>query len=104
MARQRQMKLGGIFVFFLIVVALIPFLYSYFGGKGKFYSAFTDITGSEISGENQVVIPATLPSTAVMGASPLGFGICRNPGNGTPCPEGSFCDGSTNQCQQRYVS
>ncbi len=94
--RTKHMKLGGIFVFFLIIVALIPFMYSYFGGKGKFYSAFTDMS--------QVHIPSTLPHEAIMSNEYSKFGICRQASNGQPCSEGTFCDGATNTCQPRYVA
>lgn len=91
------MKLGGIFVFFLIIVALIPLMYSYFGGKGKFYSAFTDMS--------QVIVPNTLPQDmSNMSNDYSKFGICRQASNGQPCAEGSFCDGATNTCQPRYVA
>ena len=92
------MKFGGIFVFFLIVVALIPFLYSYFGGKGRFYSAFVDMADTNaVSGNTEVSVPITLPTNYGMTETQPSNGICRQPApyTGMPCPEGSFCDGSS---------
>jgi hypothetical protein len=99
---RKQMKLGGLFVFFLIVVAAIPFLYSYFGGKGKFYSAFTDMATGPVDGRAEVTIPATLPKESSIGFYNSALSTCRGV-YGQPCSEGSFCDGATNSCQPRYA-
>lgn len=50
------------------------------------------------------------PTAAMMGSGPYYVPdpntnyICRSPnGDGTPCPEGQFCDGTTQSCVNKTV-
>jgi hypothetical protein len=98
------MGIGGILVFFLVIVALIPFMYSYFGGKGRFYSAFTDMGSPEL--KNEVKVEASVSNASMADKYNSIFGVCRQPApfSGSPCPEGMFCDGARDECQPRYVA
>jgi hypothetical protein len=104
MARSKHMGVGSILVFFLVIVALIPFLYSYFGGRGKFYAAFTDMGSPDL--KNEVKIDQSISNSAMADKYDSRFGVCRQPApfNGSPCPEGMFCDGARSECQPRFVA
>ena len=81
--KSKNMGIVALFVVLIVVVALSTVLLRYLF---RVTSGFTDLSG--ISSSNQT--PIQDPNTAY---------LCNSPnGNGVPCKEGEFCDGTTQRC------
>ena len=108
------MGLAAMFVFLVLVIAVLPMIVKYVGQTQIHYaiSGFTNM--SEAGGPSGPSSPsggvADIP--AVGNASKLPSWrpdantnyLCRSPNeDGNPCPEGQFCDGTTQACIPNYV-
>jgi len=112
MARSKSMGIGAMFVLLVVAVVLLPMIVRYIGGLEATHFAaqgFQDIavTNGPSSPDGGVAgIPAIgsaskLPSWR---PDPNTNYLCRSPNeDGQPCPEGYFCDGTTQACIPTYV-
>ena len=84
--KSKNMGVLALFVVLIVVVALSTVLLRYLF---RVTSGFTDLSG--ITSSNQT--PVQDPNTAY---------LCNSPnGNGVPCEEGQFCDGTTQRCVKK---
>ena len=102
------------FVFLVVAVVLLPMIVRYVGRVEAHYaiSGFTDLqaagmtTGPSTANGGVAEIPAIgrtskLPTWR---PDPNTNYLCRSPNeDGTPCPEGYFCDGTTQSCIPTFV-
>ena len=114
MARSKSMGLGAMFVLLVVAVILLPMVVSYVRGLETHFaiSGFQDMTtGVGPSGPSSpdggvAGIPA-IGSTSKLPTwrpDPNTDYLCRSPNeDGNPCPEGYFCDGTTQACIPTYV-
>jgi hypothetical protein len=111
MARTKSMGIGAMFVLLVVAVVLLPMVVRYIGRMETHYmiSGFEDMTGSgnpsstngSIIGVPAIGSASKLPTYR---PDPNTDYLCRSPNeDGTPCPEGYFCDGTTQSCIPTYV-
>ncbi len=114
MARSKSMGIGAMFVLLVVVVILLPMVVRYLGSMGVHYgiSGFEDMatpTGhsgpssvnGEVAGIPAIGSASKLPTWR---PDPNTDYLCRSPNeDGKPCPEGYFCDGTTQACIPTYV-
>lgn len=56
---------------------------------------------SSVSGFEDIAVPAVAASASLPVIKDY---LCRSPNNNNiPCPEGTFCDGSRQVCEKRYI-
>lgn len=112
MARSKAMGIGAMFVLLVVAVVLLPIIVRYINHMEPFIIAgFQNINENvNVSNnqENQGVenIPAIGSASKLPSWRPDSNTdyLCRSPnGNGQPCPEGTFCDGTTQACIPIYV-
>lgn len=112
MARSKAMGIGAMFVLLVVAVVLLPIIVRYINRMEPFIIAgFQNINeNANVSNnqENQGVenIPAIGSASKLPSWRPDSNTdyLCRSPnGNGQPCPEGTFCDGTTQACIPIYV-
>jgi hypothetical protein len=85
--KSKNMGIIALFVVLIVVVAFSTVLLRYLF---RVTSGFTDLAGV-ITSSNQT--PVQDPNTAY---------LCNSPnGNGQPCEEGQFCDGTTQNCVKK---
>jgi hypothetical protein len=106
MPRVKSMGIGAMFVLLVIAVFLLPIVIRYIGNVESHFA----ISGFQNMGE--VVTDGVAGIPAIASASKLPTWrpdpntdyLCRSPNeDGTPCPEGYFCDGTTQSCIPTYV-
>lgn len=109
MVHAKSMGLGAMFVFLVVAVIVLPMIVRY---VSRVESGFTDLqVGSYPSGPSSADggvagIPAIgnaskLPTSR---PDPNTDYLCRAPNeDGNPCPEGYFCDGTTQACIPTFV-
>jgi hypothetical protein len=86
--KSKNMGILALFVVLIVVVALSTVFLRYLF---RITSGFTDLSG--ITSSNQT--PVQDSNTAY---------LCNSPnGNGVPCKEGEFCDGTTQRCVKTTV-
>jgi hypothetical protein len=110
MARSKSMGIGAMFVLLVIAVVLLPMVVRYISTFEPHFaiSGFQDIAPNGPSSADGGVagVPAIgsaskLPSWR---PDPNTNYLCRSPNeDGQPCPEGYFCDGTTQACIPTYV-
>jgi hypothetical protein len=114
MARSKSLGVGAMFVFLVLAIIILPMIVKYVERSELHYaiSAFTDMkeaggpSGPSSADGGVAGIPAIgeaskLPSWR---PDPNTNYLCRSPNeDGTPCPEGYFCDGTTQRCIKTYV-
>jgi hypothetical protein len=110
MARSKSMGIGAMFVLLVVAVVLLPMVVRYISTFEPHFaiSGFQDIAPNGPSSADGGVagIPAIgsaskLPSWR---PDPNTNYLCRSPNeDGQPCPEGYFCDGTTQACIPTYV-
>jgi hypothetical protein len=108
MARTKPMGLWAMFVLLVVVIVLLPVVVRYISGSGPHFAiaGFQDMTGPSSANGGVAGIPAIgsaskLPSWR---PDPNTDYLCRSPNeDGQPCPEGYFCDGTTQSCIPTYV-
>ena len=105
MARTKSMGIGAMFVLLVVAVILLPIIVRYVDRMDVHYSisAFQDLTAAHAEGVTSV--PSATGSMSQHDAKDSHTGsMCRSPnGGGLPCPEGTFCDGTTQSCISTYV-
>lgn len=114
MARSKAMGIGAMFVLLVVAVVLLPMIVRYISGVEAHYaiSGFQDIAsqGNITSPSNSdggiTDIPAIGSASKLPNWRPdvnTNY-LCRSPNEGgQPCPEGYFCDGTTQACIPNYV-
>jgi hypothetical protein len=111
MARSKAMGIGAMFVLLVVAVILLPMIVKYIGGMEPHFavSGFQDISNSSgpSSTENGVAGVPAIGSASKLPTwrpDPNTDYLCRSPNeDGQPCPEGYFCDGTTQACIPTYV-
>jgi hypothetical protein len=113
MARAKAMGIGAMFVLLVIAVVFLPMFVRWLDRQETHFiiSGFQDMQASgELQGPGMDGSVAGIP--AVGSASQLPSWrpdantnyLCRSPNeDGNPCPEGYFCDGTTQACVPTYV-
>lgn len=111
MARSKSMGIGAMFVLLVVAVVVLPMIVSYVGRMDTHFaiSGFQDMApiSSGPSSDGQVAgIPAIGSASKLPTWRPDANTdyLCRSPNeDGQPCPEGYFCDGTTQACIPTYV-
>ena len=111
MARSKSMGIGAMFVLLVVAVIVLPMIVSYVGRMEAHFaiSGFQDIApiSAMLSSDGQVAgIPAIGSASKLPTFRPDANTdyLCRSPNeDGQPCPEGYFCDGTTQACIPTYV-
>jgi hypothetical protein len=86
--KSKQMGIVALFIVLIVVVALSTVILRYLF---RITSGFTDLSCA--AGTNQT--PAPDPNTAY---------LCNSPnGNGQPCGEADFCDGTQQKCVKKHI-
>jgi len=105
MARTKSMGIGAMFVLLVVAVVLLPIVVSYIRNY-EYYaiSGFQDVgpvSDGQVAGVPAIGSASQLPSWRPDANTNY---LCRSPNeNGQPCPEGQFCDGTTQECIPNYV-
>jgi len=114
MARSKSMGLGAMFVFLVVAIIVLPMIVRYVQNSELHYaiSAFTDMkesggpSGPSSADGGVAGIPAIGEASKLPTWRPdrnTDY-LCRSPNeDGNPCPEGYFCDGTTQSCIKNYV-
>ena len=118
MTRSKTIGIGLMLVFLVIAVTLLPMIVRYVDRmEPHFVAGFQNMNEEEKQQSHQQMVTeqmenavSAVPSTA-SGAQlpswrpdPNTDYMCRSPNNGgQPCPEGTFCDGSSQTCVPVYV-
>lgn len=105
MARSKSMGIGAMFVLLVLAVILLPMVVRYVGRVESHFviSGFQDVGPSDgqVAGVPAIGSASKLPSWR---PDPNTNYLCRSPNeDGEPCPEGQFCDGTTQSCIPNYV-
>lgn len=110
MPQTKAMGLGAMLVLLVLSVALLPLVIRWLSALEPHFviSGFQDLNAAAQVGEtrDQVMSTPSMGSTAnlpVWRPDPNTDYVCRSPGGGSPCPEGTFCDGATQSCVAQYV-
>jgi hypothetical protein len=114
MARSKAMGLGAMFVLLVVAVVILPMVVRYVSGMETHFaiSGFQDIapqgttTGPSSADGGVAGIPAigSASKLPTWRPDPNTDYLCRSPNeDGQPCPEGYFCDGTTQACIPTYV-
>lgn len=110
MARSKAMGIGAMFVLLVVAVVLLPIIVRYINRMEPIIIAGFQNKNENMSDnqENQGVenIPAIGSASKLPDWRPDSNTdyLCRSPnGNGQPCPEGTFCDGTTQSCISNYI-
>ena len=110
MARSKSMGIGAMFVLLVLAVVLLPMIVRYIERLEVTHFAiqgFQDIAPTSEAAEGEVAgIPAIGSASKLPKWRPdrnTDY-LCRSPNeDGQPCPEGQFCDGTTQSCIPVYV-
>lgn len=115
MARSKTMGIGAMFVLLVVAVVLLPMVVAYVGKMETHFS----ISGFQNMSSNGGPSGPSSADGGVAGIPAIGSAsklptwrpdpntdyLCRSPNeDGQPCPEGYFCDGTTQTCVQTYVN
>lgn len=115
MARSKSMGLGAMLVLLVLAVVLLPMVVRYVNRIENHYmiSGFQNMNQSNGTRSNGDDDDSTVQDIPAIGSAsklptwrpdPNTDYLCRSPNeNGQPCPEGMFCDGTTQSCVPNYV-
>ena len=103
MAHPKAMGIGAMFVLLVLAIVILPMFVRYIDSMESDYiiSGFQNQAPSA----EAVRVPAVATSTMASMYRPDANTdyMCRSPnGSGQPCPEGTFCDGTTQACIPVY--
>ena len=109
--RSKAMGLGAMFIFLVAAVMILPAFVRWVSAIEPHYviSGFQDLNAAAQVEEtrNQVLSVPQMGQTSqlpVWRPDPNTDYVCRSPGGGDqPCPEGTFCDGSSQSCVSLYA-
>lgn len=113
MARSKSMGLGAMLVLLVLAVVLLPMVVRYVNRMENHYmiSGFQNMNQSNETRSNDD--DSTVQDIPAIGSAsklptwrpdPNTDYLCRSPNeNGQPCPEGMFCDGTTQSCVPNYI-
>ena len=91
--RSKEMGMGMMIVLLVVIVAFLPLVVRLLTQS---VSGFQDVNNPPAVGTS-----AKLPTWRPDQNTDY---ICRSPNeDGVPCPEGTFCDGTRQVCEQKYV-
>ena len=104
------MGLGAMLVLLVVSVVILPKIVQYLNGVETHYmiSGFQDMQQNgvlqrddEVAGVPAIGSASKLPTWRPDSNTDY---LCRSPNeSGSPCPEGTFCDGTTQSCIPMYV-
>ena len=111
MVRSKSMGIGAMFVLLVVAIIVLPMIVRWVNRNDPFYaiSGFQDMTESTgpssadggVAGIPAIGEASKLPTWR---PDPNTDYLCRSPNeSGQPCPEGYFCDGTTQSCIPTYV-
>ena len=115
MARSKSMGLGAMLVLLVLAVVLLPMVIRYVNRIENHFiiSGFQNMVGSNISKSNEDGDDSLVENIPAIGSAsklpswrpdPNTDYLCRSPNeSGQPCPEGMFCDGTTQSCVPTYI-
>lgn len=115
MSRSKSMGIGAMFVLLVIAVVILPVIVRYIAKLEVHYaiSGFQDMassdsmtTGPSSADGGVAYIPAigSASKLPTWRPDPNTDYLCRSPNeDGVPCPEGYFCDGTTQRCIPTFV-
>ena len=110
MARSKSMGIGAMFVLLVVAIIVLPLIVKYVNRLDTHYiiSGFQDVATTDSGASDDRV--AGIPSIGSASKLPTWRPdantdyLCRSPNeDGKPCPEGYFCDGTTQSCIPTYV-
>jgi hypothetical protein len=114
MVRSKSMGIGSMFVLLVAAVVVLPMIVRYVNRMEAHYI----ISGFQNQNKNQSMDSESENDSSVTGVPAIGRAsqlptwrpdpntdyLCRSPNeNGQPCPEGTFCDGTTQACIPNFV-
>jgi hypothetical protein len=109
MARSKAMGIGAMFVLLVVAVVLLPMIVRFVAGNEvRIISGFQNMAGADgptpdgtVAGIPAIGSASKLPTWRPDANTDY---LCRSPNeDGKPCPEGYFCDGTTQACIPTYV-
>jgi len=109
MVRSKSMGIGAMFVLLVVSVILLPMVVRYIGRIETHFaiSGFQNMTTGPSSPDGGVAGIPAIGSTSKLPTyrpDPNTNYLCRSPNeDGIPCPEGHFCDGTTQSCIPTFV-
>ena len=109
MVRSKSMGIGAMFVLLVVAVILLPMFVRYIGRIETHFaiSGFQNMTTGPSSADGGVAGIPAIGSTSKLPTyrpDPNTNYLCRSPNeDGIPCPEGHFCDGTTQSCIPTFV-
>ena len=106
MARTKSMGIGAMFVLLVVAVIVLPMIVKYVRSMEPHYaiSGFQDLGPSEDGGVAEIPAIGSASKLPTWRPDANTDYLCRSPNeDGTPCPEGYFCDGTTQACIPTYV-
>ncbi len=107
MTKSKSMGIGAMFVLLVVAVVLLPMVVRYISDIEVHYaiSGFENMGPSSADG-GVAGIPAigSASKLPTWRPDPNTDYLCRSPNeDGKPCPEGYFCDGTTQACIPVFV-
>jgi hypothetical protein len=107
MNNSKAMGLGGMLLFLVLAVVLLPMLVRFIDMMEPHYvSGFEDMEKEEVAEgmANMVDNVPSVPRPQTYHPDANRDYMCSSPnGSGESCPEGTFCDGSSQSCIKTYV-
>ena len=101
MNHSKAMGLGAMVLLLVAAVVLLPIIVRYIDKKEYTYiSGFKDLDEADMRVQD---VPSVMKSDSYRPDQNTDY-MCSSPnGSGESCPEGTFCDGASQQCVQSYV-
>lgn len=102
------MGIGAMLTLLILSVAILPLVVRFVSALEPHYviSGFQDLNAARVEETRDQVSVPSMGRTAdlpVWRPDPNTDYVCRSPGGGSPCPEGTFCDGATQSCVATYM-
>jgi len=114
MVRSKSLGLGALFVFLVVAVIVLPIVVEAVSKSRPHYAiaGFTNMSeaggpsgpSSADGGVAEVPAIGRASKLPTWRPDPNTDYLCRSPNeDGNPCPEGYFCDGTTQSCIPQFV-